>query len=111
MADLIIKQHDTWPPIRGAASDDDGLIDLTGADSLKLILKTGTTTIEGTAYPIDPPEEGFNWSYTWAAGETDIVGTYQGELEVTWDAGTSPPRVETIPNHGTVEVVIESDLA
>lgn len=105
-----VKQHDTWPPLRGKAEDEDGLVDLTVADSLKFLAKDGVALIEGAAEPIDPPDaDGFNWSYTWQAGDTDVVGEYDVELEVTWDAGTTPPQVETIPNEGNETLTIEAD--
>jgi hypothetical protein len=33
-----IKRGDTWPPLRGKAEDEDGLLDLTVADYAKVIL-------------------------------------------------------------------------
>lgn len=112
MADLTIPQHDTWPPLRGAASDDDGLMDLTLADSLKVLLKSGATLISGTAVAIALPgdPDGMNWSYTWHANDTAITGTYNVELEITWDSGASPPKVETVPNEDPLQVEIRADL-
>jgi hypothetical protein len=104
------KKGDTWPPLRGVASDEDGLIDLTQADYTLFYMKFSSTLISGTAIPIDPPDEdGFNWEYTWQDGDTDIVGTYVVELEVHWDDSSDPPKVETVPksNENPVVVVYE----
>lgn len=110
MADLVLKQHDTWPPLRMALKDENGLLDLTEADSAKLLLKNGTTLITGPVIPISPvDEDGMNAKYEWAASDTAITGDYAGEVEITWDAGTSPPEVETIPNSGTVTITIQPD--
>lgn len=109
MADVVIKQNDTWPPLRGAAADEDGLMDLSAADSLRFIMKSGQTLVDGSATAIEPPDEdGFNWSYTWGTADTSVVGTYQAELEITWDAGP-PVKIETVPNEGTLEIEIEAE--
>src|SRR4051794_40749301 len=105
MADLTVKQHDTWPPLRGAASDANGLVDLSTADSIKLILKSGATVVGGAVEVIDPPDEdGMNWQYNWQTADVITAGTFSGELEVTWDEGTSPPEVQSFPNTGTISV-------
>lgn len=112
MADLTIAQNDTWPPLRGAASDEDGLLDLTSADWLKFIMKSGAVVVSGTATVIDPPDaDGFNWQYTWHASDTSIIGTYQAELEIHWDDGASPAQIETVPNESPLEIEIRDDLA
>lgn len=37
--------------------------------------------------------------YPLAAGDGDVAGSgYRLEFEVTWDAGSSPPKVQTFPN-------------
>lgn len=105
------KRNDTWPPLRGKATDDDGYIPLADADSLKVLLKSGTTLIEGVAVAIDPPDsDGMNFSYTWDDNDLDITGTYQVELEITWNSATSPPEVETVPNVGYATLIIVADL-
>jgi hypothetical protein len=112
MADLTVAQNDTWPPVRGAASDEDGLMDLTTADWLKFIMKSGAVTVSGTATVIDPPDaDGFNWQYTWAATDTAVIGTYDAELEIHWDDTATPPQIETVPNETPLEIEIRDDLA
>lgn len=105
-----VKQHDTWPPLRFKVEDEDGLVDLTSADEIKLIL-TGPAVVTGDVDPIDPPDsDGFNASYTLGAQDTATVGTYRGEIEVNWDNTAIPQAIETFPNSGTFALVVEADL-
>lgn len=111
MADLVIKRHDTYPYLRGQAKDEEGLLDLSEADKVKVILKSGETVIEGTVEVLEGDPEEMNWQYKWKAGDTSISGTYSVELEITWDEGSSPPKVETVPNGGYATVEIKDDLS
>jgi hypothetical protein len=99
----IMQSGDTYPPLKGLAADDDGAVDLTLANSMRVLLKSTTALIELSATVIDPIEvdvddnEQFNWQAPWAVGESDIPGDYLIQLEVTWAAG----QIETFPNsHG-----------
>lgn|GEM_PF-5884682 len=108
---LIIKQGDTWPLLRGNASDEHGPMPLQNAVSVTIFLKSGATLITGACTVINPPDaDGMNWQYKWAAGDTAIAGTYQAEIEIVWDTSTTPHEIETVPNDGTVQVVIEPSL-
>lgn len=89
-------QNDTWPPLRLRAADENGALDLTLAEELIFIAKQGATTISGTAIAMAEDGDGFNATYTWKANDLAISGTYSCELEITWDSGTTPPKVETI---------------
>jgi hypothetical protein len=101
-----IKRGDTWPPLRGLASDEDGPINMTTADSVTLLAKSGATLISGTVVPLAAPDgDGFNWSYTWGAADTNIVGEYSVELEIDWGGG----QYETIPNDGVETLTIIQD--
>lgn len=106
MAD--IKKGDTWPPLRGRAEDENGLmpIDETISDPNAEILiffrhkTTPATFIQGTVTVIDPPDsDGFNWEFAWRAGDTAVIGDYDVELQITWDDTTTPPKVESVPNN------------
>lgn len=108
-----IKAGDTWPPLQGSAAGAGGPEDLTVADSMVLIIKhsSGTPLLEVTPTAIDPgTNDGNNWEYQWADTDTDVIGDYSIELEVTWDSGTTPPHVQTFPNTGVSTLTIEDDL-
>jgi hypothetical protein len=108
MADVEITRNDTWPPLRGVAEDADGLLPLADADSIEVHMKDGGNLIEGPAEVIDPPDaDGFNWRYTWEAGDTDTLGSYDVELEVTWDSVATPPSVQTVRTGDVVNVIEE----
>lgn len=114
MADRTMKAGDTWPPLRGSAGDDNiAAYDLTLADSLKLVIKhsSGTPLLEVTPVALDPTvNDGRNWEYQWQDGDTDVIGSYQVELEITWDALSTPPHVQTVPNGVFNSLDIVDDL-
>jgi hypothetical protein len=110
MADRTMKVGDTWPPLKGAATDENGLVDLTVATSLQVIIKSPTHEITGVPTVLNPPvqdaEGEWNWQYVWAAGDTANAGDYEVELKVTWQAG----QLETFPNTGSASLTIEADI-
>lgn len=118
MADLVIKQHDTYPYLRGLAKDQEGIMDLLAAEvkSLKVILKPATgggEVVEGLAEALDPETdpEGMNWQYKWVTGDTAEANTYNVELEITRDKGADGDRIQTVPNGKYATVEIKADLA
>lgn len=112
MADLTIKAGDTWPPLRGLAADSDGALALADAASVQVIIKkAGDAAIGGAIDVIDPPDDdGMNWQYVWQDGDTDVIGSYDVELEIVWDSGTTPPEVQTVPSSGFQTIEIIDDL-
>lgn len=102
-----ITQDDTHPPLRGAASDETGLLNLTTASSLTVILRQKVTTgvptqVVGPAVAIQPPEADaggklYNWRHLWAAGESAVPGDYDVMLKAIWDAAAVPPKVQYFP--------------
>lgn len=113
MADVTLKRGDTYPPLRGRAADEDGALPLADAISaggtILFLAKSGATLVSGTVNVIDPPDaDGFNWQYVWDEGDTDVIGTYMVELEITWD--NTPHEVQTIPNDGYLSLEIVQDL-
>lgn len=99
MADRTMFQGDTWPPLRGEAKDETGVLDLTAAASLLARIRApnpsgGFFLISGAAVPDTPPiadEDGvhfWNWHYVWQTGDTaQIAADYNVELVVTWAVG------------------------
>lgn len=105
MASPKLTVGDTYPPIRGAATDEKGLLALADADELIFVAVSGKDLIEGEAEVIDPPEDvgdpasalGFNWRYKLAAADTAVVGNYTPWLKVVLDAETTPPEIFWVP--------------
>lgn len=105
MADIRLTAGDTFPDIRGAASDEDGLIDLSGADEVLFVASSSDAVIAGEADVLDPPEDGYNWSYQLGADDTSVAGLYSSWLKVTWNASSTPPRVEWITGRDTIKII------
>lgn len=102
---FTIKQNDTSPSLQ-ATLKDAALqpIDLSGAN-----IRFYMRSVDGTL-KLDEPMQvvnalGGRVQYDWQAGDTDTVGTYFVEFEVTY----SDDSVETFPNNGykTISVVKE----
>lgn len=107
MADFTIKRGDNVPILEATLSDQDGPINLTGA-TVKLIMKgKGTasgTTISGTCVIVSAAAG--TVSYSWLTGNTDVVGSYDLEFQITYSGG----GIETVPNDGYKSVEIVADL-
>lgn len=108
-----LKLGDTYPPLRGQASDETGSpLNLSLAASLAIRMVSPGHTITGACIAIQPPladADGvhqWNWQYNWVAGDTANAGVYTVELIVTWDAGP-PVHIETFPNSGSETLTIE----
>lgn len=104
---FYVKQNDTAPSIRATLKDgDDDAIDLTGA-SVRFHMRSigGTSAKVDSAATVVTASSGIV-QYDWVAADTDTVGTYQAEFEVTY----SDTRIETFPNNGYIVVEITDDI-
>jgi hypothetical protein len=114
MADFTIKQHDTRPAWTVQLKDDlDGTpsnINLTTAAGVRFLMRSqtapGALKVNGTC-AITNASTG-TISYTFVAADTDTVGAFNVEVEITWSDG----GVQTVPNTGywTVQVVDDLDV-
>lgn len=129
-SDYTIKTDDTRPEFAVIIRDQDGVMDLSGVASTRLILKKQGTTVtgacstltiadaidDGLASAIDP-FTGEEWTleqlatecvvrYPWVAADTEDPGVYEGEIELTYGAGL----IETVPNDGYFSVEFVQDL-
>jgi hypothetical protein len=97
-----MKRGDTFPPLKLTVEDASGLVDLTTATGIRVLIKSDSNLIELVGVPIDPPEDETengvtvqrNLQADFSAGDTDIVDTYKIEVEVTWAVG----EIETFPS-------------
>jgi hypothetical protein len=105
---FTIKRNDTSPVLQTVLTDPSGnVIDLTAAD-VRFHMKqyrSSTAKIDAEATVVD--EDAGLVRYEWEIGDTDTVGSYQAEFEVSFIDGT----VETFPNADFIQVDIIYDLA
>jgi len=105
-----LKRGDTSPAFTATLRDRNGdPIDLTGA-TLRFLMRTAETfgagtVIDSAAAIVGAPTDGA-MSYTWTAPDTLTPGKFWAEVEVTFGSG----EVETFPNVGFHEVIIEQDI-
>lgn len=106
---FYVKQNDTKPAIRATLKDGDGtVINLTDA-TVRFHMRaigSSTNTVDAAATVVSPATGGVV-QYSWAADDTDTIGTYQAEFEVTY----GDLSVETFPNTGYIVVEIVDDIA
>lgn len=129
-SDFTIKTDDTRPEFAVVLKDQDGVMDISSAASVRLILKKTGTTVTGVCTKLTitaaiaaglasdtDPDTGEEWTveelattcvvrYPWIAADTSNAGTYQGEVEITYGAGL----IETVPNDGYFVVEFVADL-
>ena len=104
---FYIKQNDTVPSIRAALENGSGdAVDLTNATCNFHMRPLGSTTITVDASAQIVTEATGIVQYNWVADDTDTIGSYQAEFEVTYPDGT----VETFPNNGYIRVEITDDI-
>jgi hypothetical protein len=109
MADVTLKQNDTWPPLAFTLMDQNGPVDLTTATSIKIVMKGATVTVTGTCTKnADQVTNKGKGTYTFLASDTSVIGAYDLEFEVNW--GGSPAKIQTFPNDGYLSLVIVDDL-
>lgn len=112
MPNLIVKQNDTWPTVKAVLeqlNEETGkkeTIDLTTALKVTMIMKStdGKTLLEGVC-AITAPKAG-KVEYAWQAGDTEVAALYNVEFEIEWSAS----KIETVPNSGYQQILIEADL-
>lgn len=104
---FYIKQNDTVPSLRAALENGSGTaVDLTNATCNFHMRPLGSTTITVDASAQIVTEATGIVQYNWIAADTDTVGSYQAEFEVTYPDGT----IETFPNNGYIRVEITDDI-
>ena len=109
MSTAIWKQNDLEPPAQAPLLNADGSpIDLTTATSVKFLMRpTGTSGSPKVTHAVTITDAANGIvKYAWVSGDTDTVGTFDQEWEITWPTS----RPQTVPNHGYNTVVIEDDL-
>lgn len=107
MSTFYIKQNDTTPSIRATLENGNGdAVDLTGATVRFHMREIGQTTVTTDASAVLVTANQGVVQYNWVADDTDAIGSFQGEFEVTYGDGT----IETFPNNGYIRVEITDDI-
>ena len=102
---FTIKQGDTLPVLIRGLNDANGPIDLTAATAVQFHMKSGGVLKVDAACSITAPATTGVVQYDWIIADTDTIGVYLTEFQVTFTDGT----VLTVPNtnHMLVNVVEE----
>ena len=104
---FIIKQNDTSPAIQATLKDANGsAIDLTGADVVMHMKSVNGVLKVSEEMTIVDAANGVV-KYDWVTGDTDTVGTYYVEFQVTYADLT----IETFPNDDKAVILIKPELA
>lgn len=103
-----IKQNDTSPSLEATLKDGNGtVIDLTGATVNFHMRQIGKTTVKVDASAtVSSPATSGVVEYQWTASDTDTIGVFQGEFEVTYSTGA----IETFPNGSYIAIEILDDI-
>lgn len=104
---FYVKQNDTSPAMLATLQDADGnAVNVTGATVRFHMRAVGSTTVVvDEAATIVTAADGIV-RYDWQAADTDTIGSYQAEFEVTY----ADSSVETFPNDGYIRVEIIDDI-
>jgi hypothetical protein len=101
-----IKQNDTSPSLQATLKDASlSPVDLTGA-TVMFHMKSVDGTVKVDQQMTITDDTGGVVQYDWQSGDTDTVGTYYVEFEVTY----ADASIETFPNNGNKVVSVVKEL-
>jgi len=110
---LKLKQNDTAPFARATLYSDmnaSTVLNLTTATAVKFNMKPksgGSPKVSGAAaVKTNSPGTDGKVHYVWLAADTNQVGTFDCEFEVTWGDGTK----QTFPPDGYLSVEIVAEI-
>lgn len=105
---FYIKQDDTLPELNATLLDADGVaIPLLTVSSVRFIMSFGPgqpEKVNAVASIVDASAG--TVKYAWDTGDTDTVGEFQGEFQLTFQNGT----ILTVPNEEYITIIITGDL-
>jgi hypothetical protein len=125
MADLQIPQRQTYPAIRFGVSDEVGLLDLTAAETVDLLLESadnpGTHLVTLPVTPLEPPQNfiGPDGTTHQANGEAPLGGAsaavanvinYRAKVKIVWSTGP-PLLVQYAPQTGFLDIEVVENVA
>lgn len=105
---FYIKQNDTRPILSATLVNSDGSApDLTGSTVVFKMRKYGESSTKVDAAAAVTGATTGVVQYTWSASNTDTVGSYEAEFQVTFSGG----GIQTYPNNRYIDVEIVDDIA
>lgn len=106
---FYIKQYDRRPNLIARLKNADGTpLNLTGASSVKFIMKKdNTVVINKVDCSISATPADGTVTYEWQVNDTDTLGTYKAEFEITWATGIT----QTLPEDDYIKIIVKNDLA
>jgi hypothetical protein len=105
---FYIKQNDTAPIILVTLKDgNDAAVDLTAATAMFKMRAVGQTAVKTSAAAIIHDADGGQVRYEWVAADTDTIGSYEAEFQITFVDG----KVETFPNSDFIRITITDDIS
>lgn len=110
MATFYIKQHDLLPNLVVTLLEGDDPVDLTLATGARFLMRNllAGLKVSAVATILDQSVEANlgKVSYTWVSPDTDTVGKFNGEVEITWPGS----KTQTFPAHKYFTVDVQNDL-
>lgn len=105
---FFIKQNDTSPALQVTLKDANGsAIDLSASTVRFHMREIGATTAKVDASATVADADNGIVYYSWSAADTDTMGSFEAEFEVTFAGG----EVESFPNNRFIQVEITDDIA
>jgi hypothetical protein len=107
MADVMIKQNDTFPPLVVTVEDASGPVDLTGSTvELWFRRQADSSVFHGTASLLNQSTNTGQAEYQWIPTDTAVKGVILFEVRVTF----VDTRRMTLPVSGYFSVVVIDDI-
>jgi hypothetical protein len=104
---FFIKQNDTSPALQATLKDGaDAVVSLVGCSVRFHMRPVGSTIVKIDAAATVSDAEGGVVYYSWIASDTDTIGSYECEFEVTYAGG----EIESFPNNRFIDVEITDDI-
>ena len=104
-----IKQNDTSPELLVKLLDENGeaKTEIANVDTINFYMmdQSETTIVSGTATVINADEG--KVAYEWSESDTSQSGKFKAEFEVKY---SSNGGIETFPNDGYINVLIDEDI-
>lgn len=105
---FYIKQNDTRPIMSATLIDGDGsVVNLDGASVAFKMRAVGGSTAKVDASATVADATNGKVTFTFSASNTDTVGEYEGEFQVTFAGG----GIQTYPNNKYIEIEVVDDIA